>query len=149
MEQIKKLEAMKKENQKELQKKLFGLAKQVRLKAHAPYSKFKVGSALIDERGKIFVGCNVESSSYGGTICAERSAVTAMIAGGGKQIREIVIVTDTAQGCPPCGICRQFILEFSVQKKPANVHIASIKKIQSSLTITELLPHAFNADFLV
>lgn len=131
-----------------LNKKLFESARKVRLHAHAPYSRFKVGAALVDEKGRIHVGCNVENSSYGGTICAERAAITAMIAAGGKWVREIAIVTDTPKGCPPCGMCRQVLREFVSPKKDIKIHIATTKVIEKTTTISELLPQSFDADFL-
>jgi cytidine deaminase len=128
-------------------KKLYAAAKQVRKNAYAPYSHFKVGAALRDDKGRVFIGCNVENASYGGTQCAERSAITAMVAAGGKNIREIVVVTDTPEGCPPCGFCRQVLSEFCDNPTTTKVHIANLSGGLKTLTVAELLPHAFNADY--
>ncbi len=96
-------------------RKLFESARAVRKNAYAPYSHFKVGAALRDNRGRIFTGCNVENASYGGTQCAERAAITAMVASGARDVKEIVIVTDTPEGCPPCGFCRQ-VTELDIEE---------------------------------
>ncbi len=129
-------------------KKLFKLAVKARKKAHAPYSCFFVGSALIDNKGNITVGCDIENASYGGTICAERTAIGQMVMEGGRFIREIAVVTDTPMGVAPCGICRQSLLEFSDKKNPTVVYIANLKKIVKITTIDQLLPDAFNGKFL-
>ena len=116
--------------------------------AYAPYSKFTVGAALRDEKGKIFAGCNVENSSYGATTCAERNAIATMIAGGGTRFTEILVVTDTLNGCPPCGICRQVLVEFAVDPATAKVHIANATGVLKTFTLRELLPEAFDAGYL-
>lgn len=94
---------------------LFDQAVKARLHAHAPYSKFKVGAAILDERGAVFAGCNVENAAYPLGACAEAGAISAMIAGGGARIRRIAIVggRDALEKCPPCGGCRQRIAEFA------------------------------------
>lgn len=126
---------------------LFKKARDVRRNAYAPYSRFKVGAALRDEKGRVHVGCNAENASYGGTLCAERGAVTAMVAAGGRDITEIFIVTDTPEGCPPCGFCRQVLSEFSSDPRRTKVHIATLGGQSYTLTLAELLPHAFNAKY--
>src|SRR5947208_1457032 len=73
--------------------------------AYAPYSKYAVGAALRDEQGRIWAGCNVENASYGLSLCAERNAVTAMVSHGGKEVKEILVLT--ADAAPPCGACLQ------------------------------------------
>ena len=90
-------------------------AKQIANNAYAPYSKFKVGCALLTEKGNVFVGCNVENASYGATICAERNAITTAIAEEGTEmiISKIAVITSHEAAAPPCGVCRQFISEFS------------------------------------
>ncbi len=128
-------------------RKLFESARAVRKNAYAPYSHFKVGAALRDNRGRIFTGCNVENASYGGTQCAERAAITAMVASGARDVKEIVIVTDTPEGCPPCGFCRQVLSEFSGDPRTTKVHIANLTGGVKTLTMSELLPHAFDAAF--
>jgi cytidine deaminase len=128
--------------------KLLTEAVRVQAHAHAPYSKFRVGAALVDEHGTIYAGCNVENSSYGGTVCAERNAIGAMVAGGGKHLAEIVVVTDLEKGTPPCGICRQILAEFASDPTTVKIHLANRKGIQKSFTLAQLLPEAFDGTFL-
>lgn len=126
---------------------LLDLAKKARKNAHAPYSKFKVGAALVTKDGNLAVGCNVENSSYGGTVCAERGAVQAAVATfGSKNLRlaEIVVVTDQTPPWPPCGFCRQVLAEFVDHPENLKVHLASPTAIQETFTLADLLPHAFS-----
>ena len=97
------------------QNKLLDAAKQVRAQAHAPYSGFFVGVALQDDRGNMYVGCNVENSSFPEGTCAESGAIAAMVADGGGKIEAIVAVGGKSdlESCAPCGGCRQRILEFA------------------------------------
>lgn len=118
---------------------LIAAARRVREHAHAPYSEFRVGSALLTQSGQVFVGCNVENASYGGTICAERSAVCAMVAAGEREIAAIVVYTDTAAPVMPCGICRQVLHELG----PDAVVIAATPHGSEQTTLAELLPRAF------
>jgi cytidine deaminase len=90
---------------------LISAACEIRRHAHAPYSKFHVGAAILTTSGKIIIGCNVENASYGLTICAERSAVTSAIAAGEKDW--IAMAVATPGGHSPCGACRQVIVEFA------------------------------------
>lgn len=91
---------------------LIEAAKEARLLAHAPYSRFKVGAALLGKGWKLFKGCNVENLSYGLTICAERNAIFQAIASGVSQFEAIAIVADTRHPISPCGACRQVMAEF-------------------------------------
>lgn len=127
---------------------LFEKALTARENAHAPYSNFKVGAALRDGQGRIFIGCNVENSSYGAAICAERTAITSMVAQGSKEISEILVITDTPNGCAPCGICRQVLIEFAKDPQKTWVHIATPEKVVKSFKLSELLPEAFDSSFL-
>ncbi|NES25268.1 MAG: cytidine deaminase [Symploca sp. SIO3E6] len=118
-------------------------AQQVLTKAYAPYSKFRVGAALLTHEGNIFTGCNVENSSYGLTICAERAAVACAIAheGGDKmKLRAIVIVSEPKKPCAPCGACRQVLSEFGWE---AMVFFQGKDDKLMELTVAELLPEAF------
>lgn len=81
--------------------------------AYAPYSHFRVGAALLDERNRLFTGCNVENASYGATRCAEQIAVFKAISEGAKKIRRMAVVGDMTEPCMPCGICRQVLAEFA------------------------------------
>ena len=87
-------------------------AKEVRERAYAPYSAFKVGAAVLTEDGTIFSGCNVENASFGATVCAERVAIFNAISEGHSSIRAIAVIADYSDPIPPCGICRQVISEF-------------------------------------
>ncbi len=109
--------------------------------AHAPYSKFKVGAALLTTKGQIFAGCNVENASYGMTNCAERTAIFSAVASLGPkmEIEAIAIVNNHDAPCAPCGACRQVIYEFGPK---ATVYFQGAKG-QKKLKITELLPEGF------
>ena len=123
---------------------LLRAAKSVREKAYAPYSKFSVGAAILGGSGKTYVGCNVENSSYGLTLCAERNAIGAAIAGGEKRILACAITAGETP-CPPCGMCRQALAEFG---DPAMPVVLLGGRQRSILTLAELLPHAFDKTFL-
>jgi cytidine deaminase len=109
--------------------------------AHAPYSKFRVGAALLTTKGKLFVGCNVENASYGLTNCAERTAIFSAVAELGPkfEIRAIAIANDQGVPCSPCGACRQVIYEFG----PDATILFQGKKAWKKSHITELLPEGF------
>lgn len=113
----------------------------VRDNAYAPYSGYLVGAALLDEQGKIFVGCNVENISYGGCICAERHAIGAMIAAGSKRIQELAVAT--VDGGVPCGICLQSITEFA--DADLKITLAGSLGTQHT-TLGELLPMGFKSE---
>ncbi len=120
-------------------------AKRVRENAFAPYSNFKVGSAVISEDGKIFSGCNVESASFGLTICAERVAIWKAVSEGESELAGIAVVADTEELTPPCGVCRQIIWEFCGD---VPVILANLKGDVEKILISELLPRAFDSKFL-
>ncbi len=109
--------------------------------AYAPYSQFKVGAAVLTQSGKIFTGCNIECASYGGTNCAERTALFKAISEGEREIKAIAIVSDSDEDTFPCGICRQVILEFG-----RNIQIVVGKPYQEIkiFSIEELLPNSFS-----
>lgn len=125
---------------------LLQLAKKAADKAYAPYSKFHVGAALITEDGKTFSGCNVENASYGLTICAERNAISNMVAEGYKSFIAIAVYSPQSKNCYPCGACRQWIYEFSLN---ATIILEDDSNTLITSSIKELLPHAFGPDHLV
>ena len=124
---------------------LIEIATAARVKSVAPFSNFLVGAALRTSDGKIFTGSNVESASYGLTVCAERVAIWKALSEGERDFTELVIVADTEQLTPPCGTCRQIIWEFC---KNAKIVLANLRGEREELTIKELLPRAFDARFL-
>ena len=109
--------------------------------AHAPYSNFRVGTALLTARGEVFSGCNVENASYGLTNCAERTAIFTAVAQSGPKlrIRAIAVVNDQAVPCAPCGACRQVIYEFG----PDAMVLFQNSEGWKQSHITELLPEGF------
>lgn len=113
--------------------------------AYSPYSKVKVGSALETTTGEIFSGCNVENSSYGATVCAERNAIFQMVAKGNLTIKTIYIYTE--QGWPPCGICRQVMREFA--SSDLKIILGDKNKIEKVYTLEELLPASFSSKQLL
>jgi cytidine deaminase len=121
-------------------KALLAAARAVRGHAHAPYSNYRVGAAVLDERGRVHVGCNVENASYGLTVCAERNAVAAAVAAGARHVRAIAVVTAT--GASPCGACRQVIAELAAPATP--VLLARPGGTPRATTIGVLLPAAFS-----
>ena len=114
--------------------------------AHAPYSRFKVGAALLDEHGRIHAGCNVENAAYPQGLCAEAGAMAAMVAAGGKRIAAVIIVGEGAQPCTPCGGCRQKLREFASDDTP--VVVADLQQVRARFTLGELLPHSFGPEHL-
>lgn len=121
-------------------------ATQARERAYAPYSKFKVGAAALFETGFISAGCNVENSSYGLALCAERNAIGHAVAQGHSRLLALAIVTDSAEPCPPCGMCRQVMAEFARPDVPVVSRTLDGKERRSS--VGALLPEAFSKDFL-
>jgi cytidine deaminase len=119
--------------------KLLAAARAVRARAHAPYSRFRVGAAVLDERDRIHTGCNVENASYGLTVCAERNAIAAAVAAGARRIRAVAVVS--AAAVTPCGACRQVIAELATASTA--VLIASPRALVSETTLRALLPDAF------
>lgn len=125
---------------------LFDAAERVRAKAHAPYSKFSVGAAILADDGNIYAGCNIENAAYPLGNCAEASAIAAMIAGGGKRITRIFITGPGAEPVTPCGGCRQRIREFADLTTP--VICLGVEGTPLSTTLAVLLPHSFGPEFL-
>lgn len=124
--------------------KLFKKALEARKNAYAPYSKFKVGAAILTTKGKIYAGANAENVSYPCGTCAEAGAIAAMVASGEYEIADILIVASSKKLIMPCGACLQRILEFSTPN--TKIHAADLKGVQKSYRIDELLPIAFKED---
>lgn len=119
-------------------------AKQAQQKAYAPYSRFKVGSALLTESGKVYTGCNIENSSYPVGLCAERTAIAKAISEGERHFVALALVGgNNGKPCLPCGMCRQFMTEFCTTDFKIFVqHENDIK----TYTLAELLPYAFKLE---
>ncbi len=116
----------------------------VRARAYAPFSKFLVGCGLRDVAGNVYGGCNVENASFGATICAERSAILQMVAAGGRQIEELVVITTSAEAFFPCGLCLQVIQEFG--KDAVVVAVDGTGKKFRTAFMKELYPSAFSTE---
>ena len=121
---------------------LIAAAADAQRRAFAPYSHFAVGAALEAEDGTIVPGCNVESASYGLTICAERVAICRGVYEGFRRFKRVAVVTDTPTPTPPCGACRQLLWEFAPD---AEVLLANRTGTVIRYTVRELIPHAFDA----
>ena len=124
---------------------LIEAAKRARLQSVAPFSNFLVGAAVRTAEGKVYTGCNIESASYGLTVCAERVAIWKALSEGERQLTELAVVTDTETLTPPCGTCRQIIWEFA---KSVRLVFANLEGEREEFHIAELLPRAFDARFL-
>lgn len=120
-------------------------ALEVRERAYAPFSNFRVGAAVRTKNGKIYTGCNVESASYGLTVCAERVAIWKAVSEGEKEFTNIAVVADTQELTPPCGVCRQIIWEFC---NDIPVTFANLHGKTETVQMKELLPRAFDTKFL-
>ena len=121
---------------------LISSAKEMTLRSYAPYSGYHVGCAILGNDGKIYTGCNVESASYGATICAERSAIAQAVSAGCRQFIMAAVISDHNEICYPCGICRQLFYEFSDQMI---ILCCSSDGRSERYSISELLPHGFGA----
>lgn len=126
-------------------RELIEAAMEVRENAYAPFSEFRVGAALETDDGEVITGCNVESASYGLTVCAERVAIWKAISQGKRKIKHIAVVADTEELTPPCGVCRQIIWEFGGD---IPVILANLKGKTEVLQMKDLLPRAFDTKFL-
>lgn len=124
--------------------KLIEAAKSAREKAFAPYSNFKVGAAVETDDGEIFIGCNIESASYGLTVCAERVAIWKAVSEGKNKFEKIAVVVDTNELTPPCGACRQIIWEFCGD---VPIVLSNLQGQTEIVQMKELLPKAFDSKF--
>lgn len=121
--------------------KLIEAALSARGRSYSPYSRFRVGAALLTEEGNIFTGCNIENSSYGLTCCAERVALYKAVSEGEKSFSAIAVASDSEDYCTPCGICRQALAEFGSQVK---VYMCNRNGKYKILTVEQLLPESFS-----
>ena len=142
---------------KETEKKIIQKAFEMKEKAYCPYSKYQVGAALLTKDGKIYGGHNIENSSYGATICAERCSVFNAVSSGERDFAAIAIcgglVGQKQKGSEtdyafPCGICRQVLREFC-KPKEFKVYVCASEDKYNVFTLEELLPHSFGPEFLV
>ncbi|CUA68301.1 Cytidine deaminase [Rhizoctonia solani] len=121
--------------------------------AYSPYSKFRVGAALFSTDGKIIAGGNVENASYGGTICAERTALVKAVSEGTKSFLAIAVTSDVDEIVSPCGICRQFIREFCSLKMPiymikSSYTPATAETTSKAVSLEDVLPYSFGPEHL-
>ena len=130
---------------KQGQEELIQTARKAREQSVAPFSHFRVGAAVETEEGKVYTGCNIESASYGLTVCAERVAIWKALSEGERHFKRLAIVADTETLTPPCGTCRQIIWEFC---RNATVILANLRGEVETDEVRDLLPRAFDARFL-
>lgn len=126
--------------------RLFEAARAARERAHAPYSRFAVGAALLDEQGRIHAGCNVENAAYPQGTCAEAGALAAMVLAGGRRLQAVLVLGAGAEPCTPCGGCRQKLREFGTDDLP--VIVADPSGLRARHTLGQLLPASFGPDHL-
>ena len=120
-------------------KELIAAAKKYRENAYAPYSKFKVGAAVLTKKGNVYGGCNIENSSFPVTNCAERTAIFKAVSEGEQEFAAIALIADTPGPCSPCGACRQVMVEFKIPR----IIMANMKGEVKVVTLEEIMPYAF------
>jgi cytidine deaminase len=130
----------------EAQRALLQAARAARLNAYAPYSKFRVGAAVLDEQGQVHAGCNVENAAYPQGVCAEAAALSALVLAGGRRVAALLVVGEGPTWVTPCGGCRQKLREFAAANTP--VLVADGQGVQVWFTLEELLPHSFGPEHL-
>ncbi len=121
--------------------RLLAAARAVQARAHAPYSRFPVGAAVLDEQDRVHSGCNVENAAYPQGSCAETHAIGAMVAAGGTRIAAILVLGDGDGLVTPCGGCRQRIRELAAADTP--ILVAGPAGVRATFTLEQLLPHGF------
>ena len=121
-------------------------ARDVRDRAYAPYSNFKVGAAIKSSNGTVFSGCNVENVAYPEGTCAEAGAIAAMVAAGEGEIVEVYVIADSPEPVTPCGGCRQKLAEFS--KGDVAVTMSNLEGMAVTVTVRDLLPGAFTPEHM-
>jgi len=125
---------------------LLAAARAVRERAHAPYSRFAVGAAVLDEQGRIHAGCNVENAAYPQGWCAEASALAVMVAAGGKRVLAVAVCGVADDPVTPCGGCRQKLREFAADDCP--IWATDLIQLRARHTLGELLPRSFGPEYL-
>jgi cytidine deaminase len=130
----------------EIEQRLLQAALSALDKAYTPYSHFHVGAAVLDERGQIHSGCNVENAAYPEGLCAEAGAISAMVLGGGRKIVAAMVAGESVQPVTPCGGCRQKLREFAALDTP--VYTANAHGINGRFTLGQLLPDSFGPEHL-
>jgi cytidine deaminase len=125
---------------------MLAAARAAREKAYAPYSKFLVGAAVLDEQGRIHAGCNVENAAYPQGVCAEAGALSAMVLAGGRKAVAVLVVGMADSPVTPCGGCRQKLREFAAPDTP--ILMANTQGVLLELTLAQLLPHGFGPEHL-
>jgi len=125
---------------------LVKMATEAKDNAYAPYSGFRVGAAVLTDNGRIYTGCNVENSSYGATICAERTAVVKAVSDGETEIVAVAVAGDSERYTFPCGICRQVISEFG--KDDTKVICINKNGQYKIYDLKDIIPHAFTGEDL-
>ena len=126
--------------------RLLDAARAARAQAHAPYSHFQVGAALLDDQGRIHAGCNVENAAYPQGLCAEAGALSAMVLAGGRRLQAVLVMGAGSLPVTPCGGCRQKIREFGSDDLP--IFVADSSGLRARFTLGELLPASFGPDHL-
>lgn len=117
-------------------------AKEARKLAYVPYSEFGVGAALLTEDDELYLGCNIENAAYSMCNCGERTAIFKAVSEGKRHFKKLAVVADTDRPVPPCGACRQVMIEFCDPEMV--VILSNIKGDVEQTTVHELLPGAFN-----
>jgi cytidine deaminase len=125
---------------------LLKAAREAQQRAYAPYSKFAVGAAVLDDAGRIHAGCNVENAAYPEGLCAEAGALSAMVLAGGSKVRALAVVGDGAGLVTPCGGCRQKLREFAAAG--TLVLVADRTQLRAEFTLAQLLPESFGPENL-
>ncbi len=126
--------------------RLLEAARAAQGRAHAPYSRFAVGAAVLDEQDRVHAGCNVENAAYPLGTCAEAGAIAALVASGGKRVVALLVMGDGENLVTPCGGCRQRLREFAAADTP--VLIANRERVRARFTLEQLLPESFGRENL-